>query len=159
MRHDDGFDNVAFEIEEDTMSHYTATTEISETNEDEENSNNKKRNKIRTNPHIKGGTLEKKAKNKNRKKSNVELDLQSNKSSEFDQSENTEYEIEENDEIGIAYHIKLSYSDCSLVLHILGHFGFKNTVPKMKSLEFYFLSRYAYKDLRRYFLLIAHFRK
>ena len=106
MRHDDGFDNVAFEIEEDTMSHYTATTEISETNEDEENSNNKKRNKIRTNPHIKGGTLEKKAKNKNRKKSNVELDLQSNKSSEFDQSENTENEIEENDEIGKAYHIK-----------------------------------------------------
>ena len=76
----DTFDNFAFEIEEDAISHYTATTEISEETyeDDPENniSNNKKRNKIRTNPHIKGGTLEKKAKNrKNRHKRKKSRDL------------------------------------------------------------------------------------
>lgn len=96
--------------EEDAISHYTATTEISETNDDEDengagsnnnngNGNSKKRTKIRTNPHVvKGcGTLEKKAKNRQKRQKSVasssDIDQQSTKSSEFD----TEVEIEPND--------------------------------------------------------------
>ena len=107
----DTFDNFAFEIEEDAISHYTATTEISEETyevDDPDNTNisnnNKKRNKIRTNPHIKGGTLEKKAKNRNRvkrKKSKELLDDQtSTKSSENDTMSDyyTEPENDPNDE-------------------------------------------------------------
>ena len=108
----DTFDNFAFEIEEDAISHYTATTEISEEtyevddpeNTNISNNNNKKRNKIRTNPHIKGGTLEKKAKNRNRvkrKKSKELLDDQtSTKSSENDTMSDyyTEPENDPNDE-------------------------------------------------------------
>ena len=107
----DTFDNFAFEIEEDAISHYTATTEISEETyevDDPDNTNisnnNKKRNKIRTNPHIKGGTLEKKAKKRNRvkrKKSKELLDDQtSTKSSENDTMSDyyTEPENDPNDE-------------------------------------------------------------
>ena len=104
----DTFDNFAFEIEEDAISHYTATTEISEEtyDDDPENngSNNKKRNKIRTNPHIKGGTLEKKAKNrKNRHKRKKSRDLDDQNStkstSENDLSDYyTEPENEPNEE-------------------------------------------------------------
>ena len=104
------FFNLFNVTEEDAISHYTATTEISETNDDEDengagsnnnngNGNSKKRTKIRTNPHVvKGcGTLEKKAKNRQKRQKSVasssDIDQQSTKSSEFD----TEVEIEPND--------------------------------------------------------------
>jgi hypothetical protein len=84
-----GVDNPAYDENEDAISRFTAITEISEANHAEyleetatndgnsNDENTPKRTQIRTNPHINGGTTERKAKKaikskKGKKKANKE---------------------------------------------------------------------------------------
>ena len=72
-----GIDNEGFNYENaDTISAYTANTEMSDIDEDVKKKKKKKRTKIRTNPHV--STLEKKAKKKKDKDKKSEENSEEN---------------------------------------------------------------------------------
>ena len=87
-----GIDNEGFNYENaDTISAYTANTEMSDIDEDVKKKKKKKRTKIRTNPHV--STLEKKAKKKKAKDKDKKSEENSEENYKNFSNENVDQDI------------------------------------------------------------------